>query len=71
MLLEEAKQILVDNGYTLALNESINKRYLDYAIQDVADQLYEEELSDEQPEVDEYGNVNLEYFKRFEYREYL
>ena len=114
MLLEEAKQILEDNGYLLErfkpyyehcpecgekvdinndlvcpncgfdisewvnngcedvnestnLNESIDKRYLDYAIQDVADQLYEEELSDEQPEVDEYGNVNLEYFKRFEY----
>jgi arginyl-tRNA synthetase len=69
MRLEEAKQILEENGYTLTqnLNESIDKRYLQYAIQDVADQLYEEELMDEQPEVDEYGNVNLEYFKRFEY----
>lgn len=69
MDINEAKQILEENGYTLTqnLNECIDKRYLSYAIQDVADQLYEEELMDEQPEVDEYGNVNLEYFKRFEY----
>lgn len=72
MKLDEAIQILHENGYIVndsvqSLNESIDKRYLQYAIQDVADQLYEEELSDEQPEVDEYGNINPEYFKRFEY----
>ena len=72
MRLDEAIQILHENGYIVndsvqCLNESIDKRYLQYAIQDVADQLYEEELSDEQPEVDEYGNINPEYFKRFEY----
>lgn len=72
MRLDEAIQILHENGYIVndnsqTLNESIDKRYLQYAIQDVADQLYEEELSDVQPEVDEYGNVNPEYFKRFEY----
>ena len=49
------------------MNESWEKQYILCAIQDVADQLYDEELADIQPEVDEYGNISPEYFKRFEY----
>ena len=41
--------------------------YVQSVIQDVADQLYEEELADVQPDVDEYGNIEPEYFKRFQY----
>ena len=49
------------------LNETWERQYVDAAIQDVADQLYEEELADEQPEVDQYGNITVDYLKRFEY----
>jgi hypothetical protein len=49
------------------LNETWEKAYVQSVIQDVADQLYEEELADVQPDVDEYGNIEPEYFKRFQY----
>ena len=49
------------------LNETWEKAYVQSVIQDVADQLYDEELADVQPDVDEYGNIEPEYFKRFQY----
>jgi len=71
MELKEAKQILAENGFVLednqVLNETWEKAYIQSAIQDIADQLYDEELADVQPEVDEYGNISPDYLKRFEY----
>lgn len=71
MELKEAKQILEENGFVLkenkVLNETWERAYIQSAIQDVADQLYDEELADVQPEVDEYGNISTDYLKRFEY----
>lgn len=73
MKLDEAKQILEENGFVLdkdesqVLNETLERAYIQSAIQDVADQLYDEELADIPPQVDEYGNISPDYLKRFEY----
>ena len=73
MELNEAKQILEENGFVLdkdesqVLNETWERAYIQSAIQDVADQLYDEELADIPPQVDEYGNISPDYLKRFEY----
>lgn len=73
MNINEAKQILEENGFAInknevsVLKESWERAYIQCAIQDVADQLYEEELADIPPQVDEYGNIPPDYFKRFEY----
>ena len=47
------------------LNENTDSRYISYYIQDIAEQLYQEELDDFQPDVDAYGNVSLDYLERF------
>lgn len=49
------------------LNERWENDYLTHKVQDVAYQLYDEELADVQPETDDYGNVTREYLERFEY----
>ena len=52
MKLDEAKQILEENGFVLdkdesqVLNETLERAYIQSAIQDVAGQLYDEELAD-------------------------
>jgi hypothetical protein len=63
----ETEEFVGESTKQSTLDESWEKSYIQNAIQDVADQLYEEELEDYQPEVDEYGNIPLEYLKRFEY----
>ena len=73
MELDEAKKILEENGFVLdqaegqVLNETWERAYIQSAIQDIADQLYDEELADIPPQVDEYGNISHDYLKRFEY----
>ena len=49
------------------LNERWENEYLTNRVQDIASQLYEEELADVQPEVDRNGNITQEYLERFEY----
>lgn len=71
MELNEALEILEKRGYGAvidgSLDESVCGEYLESAIQDVVDQLYDEELADARPELDDCGNVSLAYLKRFEY----
>ncbi len=49
------------------LNEHWENDFLKNKVADVAWQLYQEELEDVQPELDEQGNVTNEYLLRFEY----
>lgn len=49
------------------INERWENEYLTHKVQDIADQLYQEELDDVQPITDEYGNVTREYLERFQY----
>lgn len=49
------------------LNERWENDFLKNKVADVAWQLYQEELEDVQPELDEQGNVTNEYLLRFEY----
>ena len=50
------------------LNERWENKYLVNKVADVAYQLYQEELSDVQPEVDSEGNITEEYLDRFRYK---
>ena len=61
------KNIKTDEFIGESLNERWENEYLTQKVQDVADQLYEEELADVQPEVDGNGNLTEEYLERFIY----
>ena len=61
------KHIKTDEFIGESLNERWENEYLTNRVQDIASQLYEEELADVQPEVDRNGNITQEYLERFEY----
>lgn len=54
-------------GESTKLNERWENEYLTNKVQDIANQLFEEELADVQPEVDNDGNITNEYLERFQY----
>ena len=54
-------------GESTKLNERWENEYLTNKVQDIANQLFEEELADVQPEVDNNGNITNEYLERFQY----
>lgn len=54
-------------GESIKLNERWENEYLTNQVQDIANQLFEEELADVQPEVDNNGNITNEYLERFQY----
>lgn len=54
-------------GESTKLNERWENEFLTNKVQDIANQLFEEELADVQPEVDNNGNITNEYLERFQY----
>lgn len=54
-------------GESTKLNERWENEFLTNKVQDIANQLFEEELADVQPEVDNDGNITNEYLERFQY----
>jgi rubredoxin len=61
------KNVKTDEFIGESLNERWENDYLTDRVQDIANQLYQEELEDVQPEIDRNGNITQEYLERFEY----